>query len=371
VKTVVVVGTGVAGATTAATLRQHGYDGRLVLVGDEPLPPYRRTALSKDVLAGTKEVEQTLLKPATWWDDHAVELLTGTTVTAVTQGRVELDGTALRADAVVLATGGRARVLPTLPDALTLRTSDDVDRLLPRLLPDACVVVVGAGFLGLEVATAALAHGCRVTVLEAAPLPLTRVLPAVLAEALVGRYRSQGLDLRLSVRPGELARVTASADVVVTAVGQLPRTELAEAAGAAVRDGVVTDRCGQTSLPGLWAVGDVAALVDRTGVARRHEHWQSAMTQGTAVGRALLGLGDGWDEVPWAWSQHLGVDLQVCGEPGTDVRLEGSLDGAFVAVLSRAGRLTGAVTVDRTAVMRDLRRLVAEDAQLEDVLIAR
>ena len=366
------MGTGVAGTTTAATLRQHGYDGRLVLVGDEPHPPYRRTALSKDVLMGGKELAQVGLKPDAWWADNAVELLTGTTVTAVAPGRVELDGTALAADAVVLATGGRARALPGLPDALTLRTARDVERLLPRLAPDAGVVVVGAGFLGLEVATAALARGCRVTVLEAAPLPMTRVLPVVVAEALVARYRGQGLDLRLGVTPDEIARCTAAADVVVAAVGQLPCTELAVRAGAAVSDGVVVDPCGRTSLPGLWAVGDVAAFPDRTGsTPRRQEHWQAAMTQGTAVGTALLDLGDGWDEVPWAWSQHLGLDLQVCGERGSEVRLEGDLDGPFVAVLSHRGRLTGAVTVDRTPVMRDLRRLVGEEAQLEDVLISR
>jgi NADPH-dependent 2,4-dienoyl-CoA reductase/sulfur reductase-like enzyme len=362
----VIVGTGVAGTSTAASLRQHGYDGRLVLVGDEPHPPYRRTALSKDVLAGTKRVDEVGLTPGAWWADNAVELLTGTTVTAVRPGAVELDGRSLLADAVVLATGGRARPLALLPQALTIRTAADVDALLPRLRGR--VVVVGAGFLGLEVATAALAHGCDVTVLEAAPLPLARALPEVVASALVARYLAAGVDLRCGVDPSSLPALTPGADVVVAAVGQDPAVELAAAAGAGLQNGVVVDRFGRSWLPGLWAAGDVAAFPHRLfGTPHRHEHWTAAMNQGAAVGQALLGLGDGWRDVPWAWSQHLGLDLQVCGELGDEVRIEGDLSGSFCALLSRGERLTGAVTVDRTPAMRDLRRLVAEEAHLDEV----
>jgi 3-phenylpropionate/trans-cinnamate dioxygenase ferredoxin reductase subunit len=368
VKSVVVVGTGVAGTTTATTLRQHGYDGTLVLVGDEPLPPYRRTALSKDVLSGAKGVEQVLLKPDAWWRDNEVQLVTGTRVTDVRPGAVELSGTVLPADAVVLATGATPRELPQLPDAVTVRSAADADLVRLRLTPGARVVVVGAGFLGLEVASAAVDLGCEVTVLEAAPLPLGRVLPPVVAELLAQRYRATGLDLRLGVTPITLQHECSRADLVVTAIGTVPATALAAQAGAAVRDGVLVDRFGRTSLPGLLAAGDVAAVVDPLpGSPRRHEHWHAAMTQGAAVARGLLGVGDGWDEVPWAWSQHLGVDLQVCGRLGTDVRLEGDPGGPLVAVLSDQGRLTGAITVDSSPQMRDLRRLVAEEAQLDEV----
>jgi NADPH-dependent 2,4-dienoyl-CoA reductase/sulfur reductase-like enzyme len=368
VKTVVVVGTGVAGTSTAAALRSHGYDGRLVLVGDEPLPPYRRTALTKDVIAGRKAVEDVLLKPATWWQEQDVELLTGTTVTALRPGAVELDGAALPADEVVLATGGRARALPGL-DGIAVRTAADVDGLLPRLVPGARVLVVGAGLVGLEVAGAALARGGEVVVLEAAPLPLLRVLPPVAAQALLDRYRAAGLDIRLGTGLPELEAARRVADVAVLAIGQEPVTELAEAAGARVRDGVVVDRFGRSWLPGLWAAGDCAAFPDQRGSHRRQEHWHAAMSQGAAVGAALMGAGDGWAEVPWAFSQHLGVDLQVCGDADAsdDIRVEGSLDGSFAVLRSRAGRLTGAVTVDRTPAMRDLRRLVSEDGHLDEV----
>jgi len=319
-------------------------------------------------MSGRKAVSEVLLKPDAWWADNAVELLTGATVSAVRPGAVELDGTSLPADAVVLATGGRARTLPEL-GALSVRTAADVGGLLPRLVPGARVLVVGAGLVGLELAGAALGHGCEVVVLEAAPLPLLRLLPSVAAQALLARYRAAGVDLRLSVRPDELAQMTASADVVITAVGQEPVTELAEAAGARVRDGVFVDRFGRSWLPGLWAAGDCAAFPDQRGAHRRQEHWHAAMSQGTAVGAALVGAGDGWAEVPWAWSQHLGVELQVCGDadPSDDVRVEGSLDGSFVVLRSRDGRLTGAVTVDRTPAMRDLRRLVAEEGHLDEV----
>lgn len=359
-RSVVVVGTGVAGLTVAATLRQQGYDGRLVLVGEEALPPYRRTALSKDVLSGAKAPEQVLLKPTTWYDDQQVELLTGTTVTGLRPGGVELDGRALDADAVVLATGGRARALPDLPEAIAARTAADVAALAPRLTPGTRVSVVGAGFLGLEVAGAALGLGCRVSVVEAAPLPLGRVLPKVVGEALAQRYRSAGVDLHLGTT------ALPEADVVLAAVGQRPETSLAEQAGAAVRDGVVVDRCGQTSLPGVWAVGDCAAFPHRlTGVPARQEHWQAAMTQGTAVGKALLGDSTGWAELPWAWSSHLGLDLQVCGEPraADDWVVVGDTEGAFVLVTAQDGRLTGGVTVDATPRMRTLRTLLVEQPQ--------
>jgi len=353
VRSVVVVGTGVAGLTTAATLRQKGYDGRLVLVGDEPLPPYRRTALSKDVLAGK---DLPVLKPESWYADQQVELLTGTAVTALRPGAVELAGTTMPADAVVLATGGRARAVPGLGAALAVRTAADVAGLRPRLVPGARVAVVGAGFLGLELAGAALASGCEVTVVEAAPLPLARVLPPFVGEALVRRYAAAGVDLRLGT-----TRLP-DADVVVVAVGQLPSTELAETAGAKVADGIVVDRCGQTSLPGVWAAGDCAAFPHRaTGLPARQEHWQAAMTQGQAVAAAVLGDDTGWTDLPWAWSSHLGVDLQLCGEPrrADDWAVEGDLQAAFALVTARDGRLTGAVTVDATPRMRALRALVA------------
>ncbi len=366
------VGTGIAGTTTAASLRQQGYDGRLLLVGSEPHPPYRRTALSKEVLQGTKKLDSVWLKPASWYADHDVELLTGTTVTALSPGAVQVSGSDLRTDAVVLATGGLARRLTASPGAEVLRTADDAQTLLPRLLPGARIVVVGAGFLGAEVASSAVARGCSVTVLEAAQTPLGRVLPPSLGALYTALHRSRGVDLRLgtglgSTRPGTVTDTSGTVhamDVLVVAVGQAPQTRLAEQTGLLVRDGIVVDAHGRTSLPGVWAAGDVAAFPDRvTGAPRRLEHWQSAMSQGASVARNLLGADTPWTELPWCWSSQHGVDLQVCGNPGTDddLVLRGRVeDGTVTAVFARDGRLTGAVTIDRTSDMRALRRLIVD-----------
>lgn len=366
------VGTGIAGTTAAATLRQLGYDGRLVLVGSEPQAPYRRTALSKEVLEGAADVDGVRLRAPGWYAEQQVELLTGTAVTQLVPGAVSLEGAALPCDAVVLATGGQPRELSSAPGAHLLRTAEDVLALRPQLLPGRRVLVVGAGFLGAEVAAAAATRGCAVTVLEAAPSPLHRVLPAALGGMYTDLHRAHGVDLR----PGRgLAAVAADqvtdtrgtsydTDLLVVAAGQLPDTRLARTAGAQVVDGIVVDGHGRTSLPGVWAAGDAAAFPDRvTGVPRRLEHWQAAMTQGAAVARDLLSTGDRWTELPWCWSTQFGVDLQVCGDPRRtdDVVLRGDpSDGAVTAVFARDGRLSGAVTVDRRADMRVLRRLVVE-----------
>lgn len=382
-RTVVVVGTGVAGTTAAATLRVEGYDGRVVLVGGEPHAPYRRPALSKEVLRGDKTAEQVRIKPEQWFADNTVELVTGTTVTDVDAGAGTIalsDGSRLAYDALLLATGGRPRTLPATAglgpeDGVhVLRSAHDVTALQTALAPGASLLVVGAGFLGAEVAASARTMGCDVTVLEAAPAPLGRVLPTALAGFYTALHRDRGVDLRTGVglasveRAGERLRVTGTdgtsfgVDAVLVAVGMTPATELARAAGATIGDGIVVDGSGATSVPGIWAAGDAAAFPDRvTGAPRRLEHWQSAMTQGTTVGRSIAGTTSAWTEVPWCWSDQYGVNLQVCGNPSAsdEMALRGKIaSGCFTAVFARGGALTGAVTVDRSADMRALRKLL-------------
>ncbi|HEV7824534.1 MAG TPA: FAD-dependent oxidoreductase [Mycobacteriales bacterium] len=373
-RTVVVVGAGIAGTTAAATLRQQGYDGRLVLAGAEPVAPYRRPALSKEVLRGAKDVTEVAVKPAGWYDAQDIELLTGTTVSELdVPGRtVTVDGARLGWDAAVLATGGRPRLLPGTPAGVhTLRTAADVPALRAALRPGARVVVVGAGFLGAEVAATARTLDCAVTLLEAAPVPLGRLLPPVVAEVYARLHRDRGVDLRLGVGVArvEAHRVVGTdgtewpADAVVVAVGMDAEVALAEQAGLAVDGGIVTDAHGRTSAPGVWAAGDVAAFPDPvTGLPRRTEHWQSAVSQGAVVARNLLGAGAPLDEVPWCWSDQYGVNLQVCGSPRSDdaVRIRGSLDaGSFTAVFARDGVLSGAIGVDRPGDIRVLRKLLA------------
>jgi 3-phenylpropionate/trans-cinnamate dioxygenase ferredoxin reductase subunit len=365
VKTVVVVGTGVAGTTAAVTLRGQGYDGRLVLIGAEPEHPYRRPALTKEVLRGDRTTEQVRIKPEGWYAEHQVELLTGTTVTELDVARrtVTVDGARLGWDAVVLATGGRPRTLPRSEGAHLLRTAADVAPLRAELGPGARLLVVGAGFLGAEVAATACGLGCDVTMVEAAAAPLGRLL-----------HRSRGVDVRTGVgvdsveRHGAAVRAYCtdgsvwSGEAVVVAVGMAPETELAEHAGLAVDGGIVVDSHGATAAPGVWAAGDAAAFPDPvTGLPRRREHWQSAMNQGLAVGRNLLGAGTPWTEVPWCWSDQHGVNLQVCGDPGPadEVSVQGDLGGSFTALFARDGVLTGAVAFDRPGDIRALRKVLA------------
>jgi NADPH-dependent 2,4-dienoyl-CoA reductase/sulfur reductase-like enzyme len=373
VKTIVVVGTGVAGTTAAATLRAEGYDGRLVLLGSEPEAPYRRPALSKEVLRGDRTLAQVRLKPEAWYAEHQVELLTGTTVTELdVAGRtVAVDGGRLGWDAVLLATGGRPRALAGADGVHVLRTAADTAALQPALRPGDHLLVVGAGFLGAEVAATARSLACEVTLLEAAPAPLGRLLPPAVAQVYTDLHRSRGVDLRTGIGVHAVAgnRVVGSdgtvwhADAVVVAVGMDPETTVAERAGLAVDGGIVVDARGATSAPGVWAAGDVAAYPDpSTGRPRRREHWQSAMSQGAAAARNMLGTGASWAEVPWCWSDQYGVNLQVCGDPhpDDDMAVRGSLDsGSFTALFARDGVLTGAIGVDRAADMRTMRRLLA------------
>jgi 3-phenylpropionate/trans-cinnamate dioxygenase ferredoxin reductase subunit len=384
VRTIVVVGTGVAGTTAAATLRAEGYDGRLVLVGAEPEAPYRRPALSKEVLRGDRTTAEIRIRPDAWYAQHEVELLTGTTVTDLdVAGRtVTADGAALGWDALVLATGGRARTLPGVDGVHVLRSAADAATLRSSLWPGAEVVVVGAGFLGAEVAATARGLGCEVTLLEAAPTPLGRLLPPAVADVYAELHRSRGVDLRTGVgiagvEPGRVVATDGSeyrADAVVVAVGMDAEADLASRAGLPVEGGIVVDALGATPAPGVWAAGDAAAYPDPvTGLLRRREHWQSAVTQGTSVARNILGAAAPWTEVAWCWSDQYGVNLQVCGEPAPTDRMavRGALDsGSFTAVFARDGVLSGAIAVDRPADIRAMRRLLASAPQTALEIVA-
>jgi NADPH-dependent 2,4-dienoyl-CoA reductase/sulfur reductase-like enzyme len=340
---VLIVGAGLAGARCAETLRAEGYERPVVLAGDEPLPPYERPALSKELLAGARERVE--LRPPGYWAEHGIELRLGARVENVDPADW---------DAVVLATGARAR---ELPGALTLRTHADALALRRELRPGRRVVVVGAGFLGAEVASTALALGARVTVVEAAPAPLARVLGEEVGMLLARRQRRGGVDLRLGVgvarilgRGVELTDGTVvPADVVVAAIG-------------AQVEPVETDACGRTATPGVHACGDVASWW-RPSLGRhlRVEHWTSAAGQGAAVARAILGGGEPYDEPPYFWSDQFGLRLQHVGHADGWARVE--LDGdeaSFVArYLDAEGRTLAALAANRQAEIGALRRELA------------
>ncbi len=377
----VVVGTGVAGATAALTLRSTGYDGRIELIGEEPDEPYRKPPLSKDVLRGTMPFERTRLRTPETWDKQDIELRTGERVTDVdTLARtLALDsGERLDYELLLLATGGRPRPLPVadgVDGVHMLRSAADVPALRDRLDEGHRVLVIGAGLIGAEVAATARNRGCDVTMLEAEPTPLSRLLPPRVARVYAELHRSQGVELHTGVDVVDVSRTAGglvttdadgrswTADTVVVAIGMVPNTELAERAGIAVDNGILVNEHFETSVPGVFAAGDVANQPNlMLGGRQRIEHWQSAQEQGAAAARSMLGERSPFSQVPWCWSDQYGVNLQVAGWPAAtdDLSIRGDADALdFTAVFHRDGRLVGAVGVNRAKEIRALRKLIA------------
>jgi 3-phenylpropionate/trans-cinnamate dioxygenase ferredoxin reductase subunit len=389
--TVVVVGAGLAGVTVAATLREQGFDGRIALVGAEDRLPYDRPPLSKAALLDDPCPSDEPLRPEGFYDDHGMELRLGVAVSALdtAAGEVELaDGARIEADAVVLATGGVPRVLDVpgagLTGVCTLRTSEDAARIRAQLQRGVRVAVVGGGFIGTEVAAAAVARDCPTVVLEAADLPMLRALGPDVATRLVETHRERGVEVRTGVGvagfggTGVVDRVELTdgthvlAELVVVGVGMVPDTGLAGAAGLAVGDGVLVDRTGRTSNPAVWAAGDVAAVEGPAGHVRT-EHWQHAKDQGAAVALALLGQAPNGVSVPWFWSDQYDLNIQLAGSPAADdARVwRGEPDALSFSVLHhRDGVLTGITAVNRGRDVRPAIELIRRGSVLDVELLA-
>ncbi len=405
---VVVVGAGIAGVSAAAALRASGYAGPLVLVGDEAPLPYRRPTVSKGLVRGAQTLAQVLVKSEEWYAEQDVDLRRGVAAVSVDPEAAEVvldTGERLAWSHLVLATGGRARLLPgveTSERVLTLRTAADAETLtaaLPHVAGP--VAVVGAGLVGAEIAASLHELGHEVVLLETAPLPLARVLPPVLGEVYADLHRSRGVELETGVEVAKVLDTGApgggvlveSTDgrawevaLVVVAVGLAPELGLAESAGLDLgpdRAGVVVDHLGRTSVPGVWAAGDVTLRPSSyTPGVQRAEHWQAAQSHGTAVGRAVAAAAAGespppdFDEVPWAWSDQYSHNLQVTGwpDPQDAVVLRGTPsaeDGAsWVAFFLRDGVLRGAVGVGRAREIRGARTLVARRARMDPTRLA-
>ncbi|MGL5860523.1 MAG: NAD(P)/FAD-dependent oxidoreductase, partial [Phycicoccus sp.] len=305
---IVIVGAGLAGATAAVELRERGHDGPVVLLGAESHPPYERPPLSKAYLMGNDPFDKALVRPAEWYAEHDVDLRLGVTATALDVGARTLttDAGELTYDRLLLATGAEPRRLAVAEDAgvpaAYLRTVEDSDRLRSAFGEGRRVVIVGGGWIGLEVASAARAAGCEVVLYESAALPLLSVLGPTVAESFAALHREHGVDLRLqaSVSAGDLA----GADVVVAGIGVAPRVELAESAGLAVDDGVLVDGGLRATLaeqgapvPSVLAVGDIANH-DHPLLGRlRVEHWDTAIAQAKVAAHNLAGGEETYDAV--------------------------------------------------------------------------
>ncbi|MCD2194684.1 FAD-dependent oxidoreductase [Actinomycetospora endophytica] len=343
-RTIAVVGTSVAGARAARSLRDAGFDGRLVLVGDDAHRPYDRPPLSKDFLAGTVDAPDIALLDEQDEADLAVELHLGVRVERLDPAAARLrcsDGREIPTDGVVIATGARPRRLPGsegVEGVHVLRTLDDAVALRSALHDGSPrVVVVGAGFIGAEVASTCRRLGLEVTVLDAATLPLEPLLGERIARCCVELHTDHGTEVRRGtsvarLRTGPGPRVTGvelddgsvlPADVVVTGIGIVPNTEWLEGAGLSVANGVRTDEGMVCDLPNVVAVGDVARY--RTGDgAHRHEHWTSAGEQaGVAATNLLAGrTTTAFRPSGYFWSDQYGRTLQLAGHPGREDRVE-------------------------------------------------
>jgi NADPH-dependent 2,4-dienoyl-CoA reductase/sulfur reductase-like enzyme len=392
VNSIVVVGASLAGARAAETLREEGFDGAIRIVGEEGRPPYDRPPLSKQVLSGDWGPERVTIPVAV--DDLEVDWILGRRAIGldVSDRRLRLDGgDDLDFDGLVIATGARPRRLPgaadlggvhvlrTLDDALALRA--DLDATPNR------VVVIGAGFIGAEVAATCRERGLAVTMVEALPVPMARALGEEMGAACAEVQRDHDVDLRLGVGVAGLRgneRVEAveladgsviDADVVVVGIGVIPNTDWLEGSGLTIDDGVV---CDETCLaaPGITAAGDIARWPNRRfGADMRVEHWDNALEQGAAAARRVLAGSDGGEAyapVPWFWSDQYDRKIQLAGRPGPgdEVRVvQGSIeDRRFVALYGRAGRLVGVLGMNRPRHVMQFRMKIEDGISWDDAV---
>lgn len=384
VSSVVIIGGGISGFSCARELRAGGFTGSLTIVDPEGLP-YDRPPLSKELLTGEFATDDTLLAPASWYEDNDVAIVTDRADRIEPDtGRIVLEsGDALQPDAIVLATGGSARRLAIpggdLPGILTLRTKADSLALKERLVPGARVAIIGAGLIGAEVASTAAKNGCEVTLIDPAPIPLVPAVGPEIAEALHAMHAEHGITCFTGL-PTEIThdgeafaidldgahetegKTMIAADVVLVAIGIDTYCPLAASAELEQEGGVLVDAGGRTSNERIWAIGDVARLRNEDGsLARRHEHWESAANDGKAAAASILGA-----ELPkfgssWFWSDRHGVHVEGIGlmsEPGTTVirEVEGRPQLAFR--VADDGRVIGAVAIDGGMAVRAARRII-------------
>ena len=332
--TFVIVGASLAGAKAAETLRDEGFDGRVMLIGAEPDPPYERPALSKDYLQGKSGRDKLFVHDEHFYAEHDIELRTGTTATMLDSARREValdNGERLPFDELLLATGAVPRRLAVpgahLDGVLYLRDVDDADAIRQRMQPGGHAVVVGAGWIGAEVAASLRESGLEVTVIEPAQVPLERVLGAQVGGIYRDLHREHGVELLLGMGleafegDARVERVVTTngrrieCDFVVVGIGVVPRTDLAASGGLEVDGrGILVDDRMQTSVPGVFAAGDVTNARHPLYEGRLHvEHWANALHQGPAAARSMLGKGESYARVPYFYSDQYDVGMEYSG----------------------------------------------------------
>lgn len=371
----VIVGAGQTGGRAALALRERGYGGPVTLIGEEASSPYERPQLSKAFLTGRADLPDFNFATREILDRAGVDFRASATAQAIDREAREVvlaDGGRVPYAKLLLATGRRVRRLPLegpVADRVHyLRTLEDAHRLKGVLAGRPDVVVIGGGFIGLEVASSAVELGCGTTVVELAPRLLSRAVPAPLAEVLQERHRAAGVELalgasvasigeaddgRLAVHLGDGRELRA--DVVLAGIGAVPRDELARDAGLDVDNGIVVDETLATGDPDIFAAGDVCAFPGALGPLVRLESWKNAEVQGALAARNMLGAGEPYREVPWFWSDQYELTLQIAGHPEHGVTaVERPVEGGRLFFhLDADGRLVGVSSVGPPSVGKE------------------
>jgi 3-phenylpropionate/trans-cinnamate dioxygenase ferredoxin reductase subunit len=383
---IVIAGASLAGAKAAETLRAEGFDGRVVLLGDESERPYERPPLSKEYLRGEAEGKP-YVHDESFYAEQDIELRTSTRVEAIDAGAstVTLEGgETVTFDALLIATGAEPRrlSLPGAERALTLRTTADSDTIRERIEAGGRLVTIGAGWIGSEVAASARQKGCEVTILEMTQVPLERVLGPELGAfyrdvhvdngtTFIGGASVDGIEDG-GVRLGDGRLI--EADFVVAGVGVQPRTALAEAAGLAIDNGILVDEHLRTSAPNIFAAGDVANIAHPFfGERIRVEHWHNALEQGPAAARAMLGSTDPYDRIPYFFSDQYDVGMEYAGYAREWDRVVFRGDPAgreFIAFWVAGGRVLAGMNVNVWDVTDDIQKLIRSRATVDEARLA-
>lgn len=391
--TFVVVGAGHAAGRAVEAMRLAGHSGRIVLIGDEPHLPYERPPLSKELLQASANYAFKAINDRSFYDENGIELRLGAPAEGLDAAahRVTLaDGSGVDYDRLLITTGGRVRRL-SIPGAELdgihyLRTLDDSRAIKAALGPELRLVVVGGGFIGLEVAASARLRGAQVVVLEALDRLMGRAIDREVSDLYVALHREHGVDLRLGVGVERfegtdwVEQVVAAdgavlpADMVVVGIGIDPDTSLAASGGLAVDNGILVDEFCRTSDPDVFAAGDVTNHFNpRLGRRVRLESWQNAQNQGIAAARAMCGAGESYADIPWFWSDQYDANLQISGVPLEWEHTVTRGDPAarkFVMFRCRGDRIVGAVSVNGGRDMVVTKRLMVQDRAVDLTMLA-
>jgi 3-phenylpropionate/trans-cinnamate dioxygenase ferredoxin reductase subunit len=381
-ETFVIVGASLAGGGAAATLRQEGFDGRVILIGAEPQPPYERPPLSKEYLRGESSFEQTLVQSSDFYGENGIETRFGVRASRVDPAKkvIELDGEeGVAYDKLLVATGGRNRRFPVpgldLEGVYDLRTMADCERIRAEIGPGRKAVVVGMGFIGSEVAASLRQSGVNVVVVDRNKVPLRRVLgeeevgqvievihrdheATLIFEDTVAAFKGADRVERVVTQGGRRIEC----DFVVVGLGVEPVTELLADTGAEIDNGIAVDEFCRTGVEGIYAAGDVANHYHPVFERRiRVEHWQNALNQGPAAARNMLGKDEPYDDIPWFWSDQYDFNLQYTGfhTEWDELIVRGSMEERnFVAFYRKDERVLAAVAVNRGKDLRRSMRLI-------------